>query len=147
MERGEVDGLCGFDWSSLQAQKSDWLRDKKLNILIQMASEEEPALTALGVPEIWGFLKSEDDRLAIQSRLADQTDLLQAVFASMSDGVSVANRQGQIIMVNPASTAMTGVTPTDRPDDEWAQRYGIYQLDGVTRLAEAKMPLYRALRG
>ena len=25
MERGEVDGLCGWDWSSVKSQKGDWL--------------------------------------------------------------------------------------------------------------------------
>jgi len=28
MERGEVDGLCGWDWSSVKSQKSDWVRAK-----------------------------------------------------------------------------------------------------------------------
>jgi hypothetical protein len=35
MERGEVDGLCGWDWSS-ESQKADWVRDRKLNILVQV---------------------------------------------------------------------------------------------------------------
>ncbi len=43
VERGEVDGLCGWDWSSLKSQKSDWLRDKKLNILVQVALEPMPS--------------------------------------------------------------------------------------------------------
>ena len=50
VERGEVDGLCGWDWSSLKAQKSDWLRDKKVNILVQISLEPEAELTKLGVP-------------------------------------------------------------------------------------------------
>ena len=36
MERGEVDGLCGWDWSSVKSQKGDWVRDKKLNLLVQV---------------------------------------------------------------------------------------------------------------
>ena len=30
MERGEVDGACGWDWSSAKAQKPEWIRDGKL---------------------------------------------------------------------------------------------------------------------
>src|SRR5262249_7417381 len=56
MERGEVDGLCGWDWSSVKSQKADWVRDKKLNILVQVALDPEPELTKDGVPQIWKFV-------------------------------------------------------------------------------------------
>ncbi len=36
MERGEVDGRCGISWDTLQALNADWLRDKKIRILIQI---------------------------------------------------------------------------------------------------------------
>ena len=39
MERGEVDGMCGWDWSSVKSQKSDWVRDKKINVLVQVSLE------------------------------------------------------------------------------------------------------------
>ena len=52
MERGEVDGLCGWDWSSVKSQKADWIRDKKLNVLVQVALDPEPELTRLGIPQI-----------------------------------------------------------------------------------------------
>ena len=59
MERGEVDGLCGFDWSSLKSQKPDWISARKLNILVQIALAPEPELTALGVPHIWSVLPAD----------------------------------------------------------------------------------------
>src|SRR6185295_11693820 len=33
MERGEVDGACGWDWASFKSQKPDWIRDGKVNII------------------------------------------------------------------------------------------------------------------
>jgi tripartite-type tricarboxylate transporter receptor subunit TctC len=72
VERGEVDGLCGWDWSSLKSQKSDWLRDKKLNILVQTALEPEPELTKLGVPTMWEFIKNEDDKKAAELVVSQQ---------------------------------------------------------------------------
>jgi tripartite-type tricarboxylate transporter receptor subunit TctC len=39
MERGEVDGRCGWGLSSLKSVKGEWLRDKKLNVLLQFALE------------------------------------------------------------------------------------------------------------
>ena len=35
LERGEIDGYCGFDWASLKSQKPNWVRDKVVNVLIQ----------------------------------------------------------------------------------------------------------------
>jgi tripartite-type tricarboxylate transporter receptor subunit TctC len=42
IERGETDGRCGWGWSSLKSAKPDWVRDKKLNLLVQLALEKHP---------------------------------------------------------------------------------------------------------
>ncbi|HZS63546.1 MAG TPA: hypothetical protein VFA53_03470 [Xanthobacteraceae bacterium] len=72
VERGEVDGLCGWDWSSFKTQKSDWLKDKKVNILVQVALEPEPELTKLGVPPVWQFVKNADDKKAVELIISQQ---------------------------------------------------------------------------
>jgi tripartite-type tricarboxylate transporter receptor subunit TctC len=72
MERGEVDGLCGWDFSSLKSQKGDWLREGKLNILVQMGLEPEAELTKRGVPEVWKFVKDEDTRKVIELVISQQ---------------------------------------------------------------------------
>jgi tripartite-type tricarboxylate transporter receptor subunit TctC len=59
MERGEVDGVCGYEWSSLRSQKADWVRDGKLNVLLQMGLQPEPALTEMKVPTVWDFIGAE----------------------------------------------------------------------------------------
>src|SRR5579862_580505 len=38
MERGEVQGILGDDWASLKANKADWLRERKLRILMQLTA-------------------------------------------------------------------------------------------------------------
>ena len=72
MERGEIDGICGWDWSSVKSQRPDWLRDGKLNLLVQVALEPEPELTRLGVPPLWNFIKNEDDRKAVELIVSQQ---------------------------------------------------------------------------
>ena len=72
IERGEVAGMCGFDWSSLKSQKPDWLRDQTINILVQDGIEPEPELTRMGVPQIWGFIQNETDRRAVELVLSQQ---------------------------------------------------------------------------
>jgi tripartite-type tricarboxylate transporter receptor subunit TctC len=64
MERGEVDGMCGLDWASLKSQRPDWVRNGTVNILAQINLEPEAELSKLGVPQIWKFIASEDDKKA-----------------------------------------------------------------------------------
>ena len=66
MSRGEIDGVCGLDWTALKSQQPDWLRDKKLNLLIQASIEPHPELAKLGVPVPWPYIKSETDRRAVE---------------------------------------------------------------------------------
>jgi tripartite-type tricarboxylate transporter receptor subunit TctC len=72
IERGEVDGMCGWDWPSLKAQKPDWIRDNKIHILAQFSLEPDPELTARGVPPIWQFLKKPEDRKPVELVLSQQ---------------------------------------------------------------------------
>jgi tripartite-type tricarboxylate transporter receptor subunit TctC len=66
MSRGEIDGVCGLDWAALKSQQPDWLREKKLNLLVQASIEPEPELAKLGVPVPWPYIKNETDRRAVE---------------------------------------------------------------------------------
>ena len=66
IERGEIDGVCGWDWSSLKAQKPEWLRDNRLNVLLQVSLEPHPELTRMGVPTVWQYVKDDDDRKIVE---------------------------------------------------------------------------------
>ena len=66
MERGEIDGICGWDWSSFKSQKPDWLRDNKANVLMQVSLDPHPELTKMGVPTVFEFVKNEDDRKVVE---------------------------------------------------------------------------------
>src|SRR5207244_31794 len=66
MERGEIDGVCGWDWSSFRSQKPDWLRDNKANLLMQVSLAPHPLLTKMGVPSVFDFVKNEDDRKVVE---------------------------------------------------------------------------------
>jgi tripartite-type tricarboxylate transporter receptor subunit TctC len=72
MERGEIDGVCGLDWSALKSQQPQWLADKKLNILIQASIAPDPELAKLGVPTPWQFIKQDNDRKAVELMVAFQ---------------------------------------------------------------------------
>jgi hypothetical protein len=57
MERGEIDGFCGFGLSSMRAAG---LADGKANILFQIGLKRNPRLA--GVPFVMDYAKREDDR-------------------------------------------------------------------------------------
>jgi tripartite-type tricarboxylate transporter receptor subunit TctC len=59
IERGEVDGRCGWGWSSLNSTKPDWVRDKKVNYLLQLALEKNPNVDA---PLVLDLVKDDSSR-------------------------------------------------------------------------------------
>jgi tripartite-type tricarboxylate transporter receptor subunit TctC len=36
IERGEAEGICGLSWSTIKVSRPHWIRDKLLNIIVQM---------------------------------------------------------------------------------------------------------------
>ena len=68
MERGEVQGSAGLYYSSLVAGKSDWLRDKKVSIIVQIALEKSPDLP--DVPLLYDFAKTDEERSVLKLALA-----------------------------------------------------------------------------
>jgi len=64
MERGEVDGLCGWGWSIFKSERTDWKTNNPFRILVQMALSPEPELTTLGAPDFYSFLTPDKRRIA-----------------------------------------------------------------------------------
>ena len=61
IESGEAHGRCGLTFSSLKASKPDWLRDDKINIMLQMGLEKSPELP--NVPLASELLSPEDKQV------------------------------------------------------------------------------------
>ena len=59
MERGEVKGMVGDDWASIKANKADWLREKKIRILMQATAVRNPDLP--DVPVVGEFARGEEN--------------------------------------------------------------------------------------
>jgi len=62
IEKGEVQGLCGFSWSSLSAQRPDWLKNNFIRVLVQEHDKGHRALNAMGVPLAVNFAKTPENR-------------------------------------------------------------------------------------
>jgi tripartite-type tricarboxylate transporter receptor subunit TctC len=72
MERGEIDGACGWDWASLKSQRPDWIRDGKINVLLQDGLEPNPELTRMGVPSVFKYVTNEEDRKVVELIISQQ---------------------------------------------------------------------------
>jgi tripartite-type tricarboxylate transporter receptor subunit TctC len=44
IERGEAEGICGLSWSTMKASRPHWIRDKLLNVIVQMGLQKLPDL-------------------------------------------------------------------------------------------------------
>jgi tripartite-type tricarboxylate transporter receptor subunit TctC len=72
MERGEIDGACGWDWASFKSQKPDWIRDGKVNIVLQDGLEPNDELTRMGVPSVWKYVTDPDKRKVVELIISQQ---------------------------------------------------------------------------
>jgi tripartite-type tricarboxylate transporter receptor subunit TctC len=120
IERGELDGVCGWNWSSAKSQKPDWISAHKLNFLAQIGLEPNAELTSLGAPEIWPYIKDDESRkvaevvisqqaferpyFTAQGLPADRLALLRAGFeATMRDPQFAADARRIGLDVSPMS--------------------------------------------
>jgi tripartite-type tricarboxylate transporter receptor subunit TctC len=61
MERGEVDGRCGWSWSSVKSTRPAWISEKKLNYLVHMSEVKAPDLP--DVPLISDFANDRQKQM------------------------------------------------------------------------------------
>jgi tripartite-type tricarboxylate transporter receptor subunit TctC len=105
MERGEIDGRCGITWDTLVSLNADWLRDKKIRLLVQFALDRNRDLP--DVPSVFDLAKTDEERQILSLWAApnkmgrpffappdmapDRVDLLRAAFdAAMQDPALLA---------------------------------------------------------
>jgi tripartite-type tricarboxylate transporter receptor subunit TctC len=77
VERGEVDGRCGWSWSSIKSTREAWIREKKLNILVHISDQKAPELAH--VPTITDFAS---DRQKQVLRLVTSRQVMGRPFAA-----------------------------------------------------------------
>jgi tripartite-type tricarboxylate transporter receptor subunit TctC len=71
IERGEVQGIGDWSWSSLKAMRPDWVREKKIKVLMQLGLEREPELPDL--PSALDFVRSDADRKVMELNFTQKT--------------------------------------------------------------------------
>ncbi|MCH7543297.1 MAG: hypothetical protein IIB65_06635 [Proteobacteria bacterium] len=118
IERGELQGRCGYSWSSLKSRFPQWLTGKKVQILLQMSTAKHPDLP--DVPFVMDLAKTDKDRKVLELIFArqawgrpfvappgvpaDRAKALQAAFmATMKDADFLADAKKQKLEIAPIS--------------------------------------------
>ncbi len=122
-ERGEVQGRCGYSWSSLKSRFPQWLTGKKVQILLQMSTAKHPDLP--DVPFVMDLAKTDRDRKVLELVFArqawgrpfvappglpaDRAKALQTAFmATMKDADFLADAKKQKLEIAPISGEKIG---------------------------------------
>jgi tripartite-type tricarboxylate transporter receptor subunit TctC len=61
LERGEVDGVCGMSYSTLKATHSDWFRDNRVNVILQIGLNKLKELPS--VPSALDLVNGPDKQI------------------------------------------------------------------------------------
>jgi tripartite-type tricarboxylate transporter receptor subunit TctC len=121
IERGEVDGRCGWSWDSIKSTRPDWLRDRKINLLAVFSLQKAADIPA-EVPLIVDLAATDEQRQILRLHLVGQSfgrpffsspDLpkerkaaLRAAFdATMRDADFIAETNKVKLEVSPTSGA------------------------------------------
>ena len=70
LENGEVGGVCGISYSTLQAMRPTWLRDKRLNVLLQIGLNRIAALP--NVPNAYDLVTDPEAKKVLELILVRQ---------------------------------------------------------------------------
>jgi tripartite-type tricarboxylate transporter receptor subunit TctC len=118
LERGEVEGRCGWSWSSIKATRPDWIASKKIIVLVQMSLSKHPDLP--DVPLIMDLARTDEQRqifklfcarqvmgrpfLAPPGLPADRLTALREAFdATMTDKEFLGDAEQSKFEINPVS--------------------------------------------
>jgi tripartite-type tricarboxylate transporter receptor subunit TctC len=120
IEKDEVKGLCGFSWSSLRAQRPDWLKSGFIRVLVQEHDQGHPEITRLGVPLAVDFARTPENRRVMELIYSSETfgrpymvspgvpadrlaALRKAFMATMRDKELLAEAQKLGVVIDPIS--------------------------------------------
>ncbi|MDT2022316.1 tripartite tricarboxylate transporter substrate-binding protein [Methylocella sp. CPCC 101449] len=108
MERGEVEGVASWNWSSIKAARLDWVKSGQIKILLQLALTGHPDLE--GIPLVTDLAKTDEQRAAIQLVFSSQ-DIARPYIAPPGTPPQIVDlwrRAFQETMTDPAFQADLG---------------------------------------
>jgi tripartite-type tricarboxylate transporter receptor subunit TctC len=120
LERGELQAMTGWDFSSLASRKGDWIRDKKVRILVQFGAKKHPKMANVPLASSLTTNKVNRDVLELIAARqevgrpyvappgvpADRLKLLRASYQAMLKDAAVLKEAAKLrIEVHPSTAA------------------------------------------
>ena len=87
------------------------------------------------------------ERKRAEEELSSTNEILQSILSSMADAVIVADKEGKLLVFNPAAERLFGKGATQTSSSEWSHQYGLYLPDRITPFPSDQLPLTRSIRG
>jgi tripartite-type tricarboxylate transporter receptor subunit TctC len=117
IERGEVDGRCGWSWSSIKSTRASWIKEKKLNYLIHISGTKAPELSHVPLLNDFATPRQKQVLKLVTSRQtmgrpfaappgvpADRAQALRRAFdATLKDPAFLAEAEKLKLDVNPVT--------------------------------------------
>ena len=100
--------------------------------------------------EIQGLILSDeviDEWKEATLALEQQAAFLQGVLENTEDGIVACDTNGRLSLFNAATRRVHAADSEPVPPEQWAERYDLYDVDGITPLRMEQVPLYRAFSG
>lgn len=161
MERGEVQGRCGWSWSSVKSTRAKWLEEKKIRVILAMSVERHPDLT--DVPFVMDLAQDARAKKIFQLVFARQAmgrpyltgpkvpaervDALRAAFdATMKDETFLAEAKKSRMEIAPLSgNAVQKIIEEmfNAPEDVIAVANAAMTDSGKTRVSKAVIPVVK----
>ena len=124
MERGEAEGVCALDASTVATLRPDWLENKGANFLVQAGIEPNERLLKRGIPSMWDFIPAENRPVAeliVSQQVfgrpflappgvpADRMQILRAAFdATFRDPEAIEEAARMKLELNPRNGDVVG---------------------------------------
>jgi tripartite-type tricarboxylate transporter receptor subunit TctC len=122
MERGEVQGIANWSWSDIEKGKPDWLRDRKLRLLVQLDLKKGSSPYLRDVPLATDLARNQQERQVFEILMGmkalgrpyfvapevpkDRSEALREAFmATMKDPEFLAEAARTLGSIDPVSGA------------------------------------------
>ncbi|MBP87841.1 MAG: hypothetical protein CMJ64_14150 [Planctomycetaceae bacterium] len=150
---GDLPGRkVGRAWRFVAEEIEDYIAhdfsDRQHSSRARIEFEEQKEELQETIRERTDELTDANGQLQTEISERQQTEAyLRAVFASVGDGLMVANENYKLVLFNRAAEQILGAGTTDAEPEQWPEIYGVYLADGTTPCPAIELPLVRAIGG
>ena len=144
---------------ALRGERTDsiniFMHNSKMQEGLHLSISARPLRNAQGVVtggisvsrDVTKLKQAEAELQHMVRRLEEQSNLMESIFNSISDGVVVADEDSNFTMFNPSAEKIVGMGAVDTTPDHWSDDYGLFFPDRVTPFPSEELPLALALQG